>query len=86
LVRGESARRTSEEVARKLIEEDQEGERPFGRLVVARELAAGRALMLGQEACPDLLVESLVLGPPFIVPGLPPEHDHIAGGRQSMRG
>ncbi len=75
---GEGVGRAAVEVARELVEQDQERQRALGGLAPAGQVAAGGLHVQRLEAVPDRLVEGVVLGEPFLGASLDPEGDDIA--------
>ena len=77
---GEGVRRAAETVPRKLVQQDQQRQRPLGRPGPVVQLAPGGGDMGVMEAPAEFGVEGVVPGEPLFRPRLFPEGDD--GGRR----
>src|SRR5262249_53106490 len=84
-VRGEGALAAAEQVARELVEEDEERIGALRRVLPIGQFPGGGGFMGRQEALPDLGVQGVVLGEPFLRAGSAPEGDDVGGARQTHR-
>lgn len=76
-IRGKSARIPAEHVARELIEKDDEREAAARFMPPLIQLAAQGLFVEGEEALPDLGVESLALREPALGVLPEPEREHL---------
>lgn len=74
---GEGMRRAAEAVSGKLVQQDQQRQRPLRRLGPLIQFAPRGGDMGVMEAPPELGVEGVVLGEPLFRPGLFPEGDDV---------
>ena len=81
---GEGMPRAPEHIARKLVQQDEQGQRTVRRLCPSVQLATGGGEMRVPETAPETGVEGVILGEPFAWAGLFPEGDD--GGRRYVCG
>ena len=74
---GEGVAGIPEDVARELVQQDQQGQRSLRSLRPVIQLTARREEMRGLEPLAEPGVESLILGEPLRGPGLFPEGDDV---------
>ena len=78
-VGGKHARRAAIGIARKLIEQDEQGERPIGRFFPGGQATRSRRFMGCLETLAERGIEGLVLGKPAAGARLAPEREHVVG-------
>ncbi len=69
--------RAAVDVARELVEQDEERQGLLGSLGPVGEVPAGRLHVQDLEAVADRLVEGVVLGEPLLWTGFQPEGEHV---------
>ena len=74
---GEGMARAAEGVARKLVQQDQQGQRALRRLRPVIQRPPGSGMVCDLESLAEQGVESLVFGEPFRGAGLFPEGDDV---------
>ena len=74
---GELVRRAAETVARELVQQDQQGERPLGRIGPVIQLSPRRHHVAVLEPLPEGRVEDVVLGEPQLRACVFPEADDV---------
>src|SRR5690606_39436790 len=79
-VGGEGVAGAAVDVARELVEQDHQGQRPFGRLEPAVQLAAGGGEVRRLEPAGEHGVERRVRVEPLFGPGLFPVGDYVRNG------
>ncbi len=73
----ESVGGAAKEVARKLVEQNEESKRAFRRILPVPQFAPRRRFMGGEKARTDLRVEGLVLGVPALLSSFTPEGNDV---------
>ena len=73
----EHAGLAAEAVARKLVEQKNQSQSAFGRLVPCVEIASRRGLVQRQAVVSKPLIENVVLGKPAVGTGIAPECNHF---------
>ncbi len=76
-IRREGMARAPEHIARKLVQQDQQGQRPLRRFRPGIQLAPRRREMGVPESAPEAGVEGVILGEPFAGARLFPEGDDV---------
>ncbi len=75
--------RTAPDVARELIEQDQQCQRALRRLLPFCQLTPRGGVVSGLEPADDLGIEAIVLGKPLVRPGGLPEADDFGRAGQT---
>src|SRR4051812_47025386 len=74
-----NARTATKHVAGKLVEDDHEGERRFGRRLPVPQLACHGGFIRSEKERLDFCIESIVLVEPFCGSGRSPKGEHRGG-------